>query len=117
MELTQWLNRFTDTTDSLREALDNSGAKEASICAVVACMSAADREELAADLHAISVFFPALLRTETSYITRIAIDVSSIALFGMRDMTKSIDDSCAALDEQRITLAWQNSVWRKLETA
>jgi hypothetical protein len=114
MELTRWLGRFTETTDTLRKALD-SGTKEAAICAVLACMGATDREELAADMHAIAVFYPALLRKETSSFLSLAFDIASIALFSEQEMPKAIDDMCAALDERRITEAWQNSVWRKPE--
>jgi hypothetical protein len=115
MELTRWLDRFTETTDVLRHALDSSGEKEAAICAVVTCLGAADSEELSADMHAVSVFFPALLRRETMYFIWIIFDISSIALCREEGMIKAIDESCAAIDEKRITEAWQGSVWRKKE--
>ncbi|TRL30823.1 hypothetical protein FM996_15285 [Methylosinus sporium] len=116
MELARWLDRFTETANALREALDNSGTKEAAICAVLACMGATDREELAADMHAIAVFYPALLRKETSSFLSLAFDIASVALSIEQEMPKVIDDMCVALDERGITEAWQNSVWRKPES-
>ena len=66
-------------------------------------------------MHAIAVFYPALLRKETSSFLSLAFDIASAALFIEQEMPKAIDDMCVALDERRITEAWQNSVWRKPE--
>lgn len=105
--------RWSETMDILEKARNSYELSEVAIQAVERCLRACTREQVAADLDVIGMLYPTLFSRETKSALSLILMLAAVVVSPDDQLIRSMDAAVAATSEDRIQVAWLNSIWRQ----